>query len=183
MFKRLVLFCMIWYVCGSVVKQQELRAVFGVQISFTTNSQMYTIVAYTDNGRALTNKKIMTKDEFVRFASGHWPSIYNPKKINLLELNNISCGLTKDSITKKYIPSCSPLDSLWKIRFSDYPYNNGKEKGWSNNLHKPSNAQAVYLYKNYNVYDIDFSFFLDSNFWKIMRDVQNPEWIKNYRSL
>jgi hypothetical protein len=181
LFKIFILF--IWFLFCSVVFNSEIRPVFGVQVNMQSNSQLFTIVAYIHNGRALTNKKILTKDEFVRFASGFWPSIYNPQKKNLLQENDIPCGLEKDPITNKSTPFCFPMDSLWKIRYSDYPFRNGTERGWSNELFKPSSKQAQYLYKNYGVYDIDFSFFIDSNFWKILKDVQNPDWIKKYRSI
>lgn len=183
MLLRTILFSLVWACCSSVIRLAETRAVFGVSVNMQSNSTLYMIFAYTDNGRALTNKKYMGKDEFVKIASGFWPSVYNPKKINLLQNNNLPCGLETDPITNKAIPGCGPLDSLWKIRFSDYPFNNGQEKGWSTQLYKPSSKQALYLYKNYNIYDIDVSQFIDTNFWKIMRDVQDPKWIKNYRSL
>lgn len=180
--KYLIAF-VIWFCSSSVVYISEVRPVFGVQVNMQANSQLISIVAYIHNGRALTNKKILTKDEFVRYASGFWPSVYNPQKKNLFIEQDIPCGLEKDPITNKSIPLCFPMDSLWKIRYSDYPFRNNDEKGWSAELFKPSSNQAVYLYKNYGIYDIDFSYFIDTNFWKILKDVQNPDWIRNYRSI
>jgi hypothetical protein len=174
---------LIWLSFCSVVFNPTVRPVFGVQVNMQINSQLISIVAYVHNGRVLTNKKILTKEEFIRFASGFWPSVYNPSKRNLFEENNIPCGLEKDPITNKSIPYCFPMDSLWKIRYSDFPYRTGKEKGWSNELYKPSSAQAIFLHKNYSIYDLDLSYFIDTNFWKILKDVQDPEWIKKYRSL
>lgn len=180
---RCLIAFVIYFCSSSVVFISEVRPVFGVQVNMQANSQLITIVAYIHNGRALTNKKIITKDEFVRYASGFWPSIYNPTKKNLFEEHNIPCGLEKDPITNKPAPFCFPMDSLWKIRYSDYPFRNKDEKGWSAELFKPSGNQAIYLYKNYGIYDIDFSYFIDTNFWNILKDVQNPNWIKNYRSI
>jgi hypothetical protein len=180
---RLLTVLLLWFLCNSIVLMQSVKTVFAVQVNMQTNSQMYTIYVFTDNGRTLTNKKHLTKDDFVKFASGKWPSIYNPKRLNLLEENKILCGLMKDSITKKDVVYCSPLDSLWKLRFSDYPFNNGKDKGWSSEMYKPSSNQAIFLRDNYGVKDIDFEYFIGENFWKIMQDVQNPDWIKKYRSL
>ncbi|TNE55604.1 MAG: hypothetical protein EP338_02200 [Bacteroidetes bacterium] len=159
------------------------RPVFGVQVSMQPNSGLYMLVAYTHNGRALTNRKIMRMDEFIKIATGFWPSVYNPKRENLLEQHGLPCGLVTDPITNKKTPACGPLDSLWKIRYSDFPFNTGNERGWSQELYKPSSKQAVYLHQNYNIYDIDFSPFIDSNFWKILRDVQDPNWVRKYKSL
>lgn len=179
-----ILYCFaLWFLLGSVVYEPTVRTVFGLHVSMQSNSQLYQIVAYLYNGRALNHKKVMSKDDFVKFASGKWPSIYNPQRKDLLAENNISCGLTQDSISKKDIVFCSPLDSAWKLRYSDYPLNNGKEKGWSQELYKPSAKQIIYLNQRYGIQDLDMSFFIDSSFWKIMQDMQNPDWIKNYKSL
>lgn len=179
----LLVLAALWLVCSSVVFNPAVRTVFAVQVSMQPNSQLYSIVAFLHNGRALTHKKNMTRDDFVKFATGKWPSIYNPTRKNMLEENKILCGLGQDSITKKDIVFCSPLDSLWKLRFSDYPFNTGSDKGWSHELYKPSSKQLIYLHQKYGVEDIDLGFFIDSAFWQILRDVQDPDWIKKYRTL
>jgi hypothetical protein len=181
---RFIFVLLIWFSNCSVVTNPLLRPVFGVRISFQPiTSQMISLIGYLDNGRTLTHQKTMTIDEFVKFASGFWPSVYNPKRINYLEQNNVPCGLEKDAVTRKDIPFCGPLDSLWKIRFSDYPFNNGTEKGWSNEIRKPSPKQAIYIFENYGVRDVDLNYFMDTSFWKLLHDVQDPTWIANYRSL
>lgn len=179
----LLVFILLWTITSSVVLAPGVRAVFAVQVHVQANSQLYLITAYLNNGRTLTHQKFMSKDEFAKFASGKWPSIYNPNRLNLLQENNLLCGLAKDSITGKDVVYCSPLDSLWKIRFSDYPFNNGKEKGWSPELYKPSLKQALYLQQRYGVSDLDVGVFIDSSFWKIMRDVQDTMWIKQYKAM
>jgi hypothetical protein len=55
--------------------------------------------------------------------------------------------------------------------------------GWSSNLYKPSLKQEKFLYDNYGVGNIDGDFFLDTAFWKLLNDVQDPVWIQNYKSL
>lgn len=158
------------------------HAVFALQVNMQPNSQLYALSVYIDNGRTLTYKKNLTRDEFVKYASGKWPSIYNPERVNLLEENHLKCGLTKDEITKKDIVYCSPLDSIWKIRFSDYPFNTGKEKGWSQELYKPSSKQIIFLHEQYKISDLD-GFFIGDYFWEILRDVQDPTWIQKYKNL
>jgi hypothetical protein len=181
---RIFLAAILVFILNSSIQfNQAVKTVFAVQINMQSNSQMYTIYVYIDNGRVLTHKKHLTKDEFVKYASGKWPSIYNPARKDLLQENQIACGLTKDSITKKDVVFCSPLDSLWKLRYSDFPFNTGKEKGWSPELYKPSTKQVLFLHEEYGINDFDFGFFIDTNFWKIMQDVQNPTWIKKYKSL
>ena len=78
---------------------------------------------------------------------------------------------------------CPPLDSLWKIRFATYPFKHKTDIGWSNKYHKPAPRQEKYLFERYGVDHIDSKFFLDTNFWRLLRDVNDPNWIKNYKSL
>lgn len=176
---------LIWFLTGSVVLhyQQQARGIFGVRVAFQANSEITTFVCFLDNGRTYTHKRILSETEFIKFASGHWPSIYNPKRINYFEERNLNCGVMKDSFNNKDLTFCLPFDSLWKIRFSTYPYRGSMEEGWSGKLYKPSEKQELYLYNNYGIKSIDADFFIDTNFWKILSDVQDPLWIANYKSL
>ncbi len=182
MFLRITAIC-IWFIISSVTPMRELKPIFGVQIRHLQNTKMYSFVAFIDNGLELTYKKILTDDDFVKFASGHWPSIYNPQRINLFEENDVGCGMFQDSILLKPIPYCFPVDSLWKIRFSEFPFQGKSEMGWSGDFNKPSLRQAKYLKDNYNVNNVNNDYFLDTNLWKILRDVRDPEWIANYKAL
>ena len=125
----------------------------------------------------------MDSETFIKIVSGYWPSEFNPERINYFELNNIDCGVYKDSITRKDVCYCAPLDSLWKIRFATYPFRGGPlEDGWTRVLHKPSSKQEVYLYERYGV-NVDTDFFRDTSFWMLMHDVTDSLWIGNYKSL
>jgi len=147
-----LLLVILWFLCGSIVWQQQniVRGIFGVRIAFQSNSQMTTFVCFLDNGRTLTHKRILSQDEFIHFAAGDWPSIYNPKRINYFEERNLQCGITT---------------------------------GWSSNLYKPSLKQEKFLHENYGIANIDGDFFLDTAFWKLLSDIQDPSWIANYKSL
>ena len=160
-----------------------VRPVFGVKVSIAPNSQITTFVCYNYNGRNLTNKRVLDKDTFVKFVSGHWPSIYNPYRKDYFKEHNIDCALIKDPMTNKDVVGCVPIDSLWKIRFSTYPFQHNTDRGWSNKYHKPSPLQEIYLSNQYGIHHIDGDFFLDTNFWKIMIDVSDPVWIANYKAL
>jgi hypothetical protein len=172
-----------WILASSVLTNTIARAVFGVRISYQANGNLLSFMVCLDNGRTKTLYKVLSKDEFVQFASGNWPSIYNPKRINLFEDNELSCGIITDSFSKKQSTFCFPADSLWKLRYASYPFRNSTEEGWSNNQMKPSPKQQLFLYHTYGVKNIDGEFFMDTSFWKLLRDVQNTQWISNYKSL
>jgi hypothetical protein len=173
----------IWFLFCSVQPSQKVQAVFGVRIAFQANSQYYTFVCFLKNDRVLSHKRVVSQDEFIKIVSGYWPSLYNPNKVNYFKERNLDCGVIVDSITRKATSYGAAFDSLWKIRFSTYPYRTMAEEGWSNKLYKPAPAQEIYLYNTYGIKQIDADFFLDTSFWKLMNDVVDPVWISNYKSL
>jgi hypothetical protein len=174
----------LWLLCGSVVPNPpKPRGVFGVRVAFQANSEITTFVCFVDAGYAFKNKKILNKMEFIQIASGKWPSIYNPDRVNFFEQRQLNCGIMRDTFEIREQPYCIPIDSLWKLRFSTYPYRSSSEMGWSSKMYRPSEQQELYLFNNYNVRSIDEQFFLDTNFWKILNDVQDPIWIANYKSM
>lgn len=174
----------IWGICVSIIPAaSQPRPVFGVRVSIGANSMLTTYVCYIHTGRTLTHKRICDRETFIKIVSGHWPSIYNPKRVNFFEENGLGCNVVEDSITLKDVPSCVPFDSLWKIRFSVYPFRNKNGIGWSNKYHKPSSQQEIYLGNRYGINHIDGDFFLDSSFWMLLKDVTDPIWIANYKSL
>lgn len=182
-FKVLLLALGVYFMCSSITFKTHYRPVFGVRISIGANSQITTFVCYTHNGRSLVNKRIMDKETFVKIVSGYWPSPYNPKKQDFFQANNINCKIEVDPITRKTAPNCIPLDSLWKIRFSTFPFRGRAGRGWSNQMHKPSLKQAKYISNRYGVDQIDGQFFMDTSFWLLMHDVLDEDWINNYKSL
>ncbi len=181
--KRLVLITASWILFSSVHYEPLSRGVFGVKISIGANSEITTFACFLDNGRVLTNKRVVDRDTFIKIASGFWPSPYNQSRKNLFVENNLDCSVYTDSTTFEKFTSCVPLDSLWKIRFATYPFRGNTELGWSKKLHKPSARQEIYLYNRYGVGQIDGQFFMDTSFWLLLRDVQDTSWINNYKSL
>ncbi|MFT5778026.1 MAG: hypothetical protein ACI837_000974 [Crocinitomicaceae bacterium] len=178
-----ILLLAVWLISVSVHKQSTVKPVFGVKVSIGANSQMTTFACYLNNGRVLTHKRIVDANTFVKIVSGFWPSIYNPQKENLFLQNGIDCSVIVDSTTFEKVPSCIPLDSLWKIRFSTYPFRGATDMGWSTKYHKPGPNQEIYLHERYGINHIDGDFFLDTSFWMLLNDVMDPLWIKNYKSI
>lgn len=176
-------FIFIWLICSSVHYEPSSRAVFGVRVSIGANSQITTFACYLDNGRVLSNKRIVDKETFIKIASGYWPSPYNPTRKNLFEEHNLDCNVVVDPETRQKFPYCVPLDSLWKIRFATYPFRGRTEMGWSNKLHKPSPEQEKFIFDRYGVRQVDGDFFMDTSFWLLLHDVIDTNWIYNYRSL
>ncbi len=174
---------LIGFLCSSILLPPRSKPIFGVNIAIGANSQITTYVCYLYNGYSLNRKRIMDKKTFIKFVSGEWPSIYNPNGINFFEEHGISLIEKTEERTSKTYLDCAALDSLWKIRFSTYPFLYNNELGWSNKLFKPSPNQEIYLKERYNINHIDGEYFLDTNFWLLLSDVVNPEWVDNYKSI
>ena len=172
-----------WFLSSSILWSPSSTPIFGVNVAIGANSQISTYVCYLYNGYSLNKKRIVDKKTFINFVSGEWPSIYNPDRIDYFEKNNVSLTTKTECYTLKEYKDCVALDSLWKIRFATYPFIYSNEIGWSNKLHKPSVNQEIYLKERYNINHIDGEYFLDSNFWLLLNDVTDPDWIINYKSI
>ncbi|MNU73038.1 hypothetical protein D3C71_625130 [compost metagenome] len=182
--KHWVLFIlMIFGFSFSEVKQPSSKVVFGVKISTGTNSSLVSFVAmrYSGDG-VLRAKRIYTsKDEFIKVLSGYWPSPFNPQKIDYFKENNVMGGVFVNDTIRIEVGYCPALDSLWKIRFSDWPYKGWNQAGWSLNKSRPGLKQEEYLSKRYNIKQLDFDYIVDTNFWNLLYDVTDSTWISNYK--
>ncbi len=181
--KKLSLILLCGLLSSSIQFKPMNRTVFGVRISYSATGSMYTLAVFIHDGQFLTKKKILSNKDFAFFASGEWPSIYNPNRENLFDQNDVLGGVYQDSITLDKLPYCFALDSLWKVRFRTYPFQGKNENGWSQDAYFPSLRQKKYLYDRYGIEQIDTKFFLDTSFWKLLRDVRDPLWISTYRSI
>lgn len=160
------------------------KVVFGVRIAMGVNSQMTSFIACRFGTEGyVREKRIFSRDEFIKIVSGHWPSNFNPKRINYFEQEGVAGGMFNNDTIRQYIPYCPAFDSLWKINFSTYPLRGGTENGWSLGLYKPSLKQEKFISERYNIGHLDIDFIIDTNFWNLLRDVEDPNWVANYRVL
>ena len=181
-FIKSVLFISIWGICCSILPKQEVKGVFGLKIGLQGTGKLYSLHAFINNGRTLTHQRILSNEEFIRFASGYWPSIYNPKKIDYFKAHRLNCGVTTDVSNITTYSYCVPLDSAWKIKYIYYPFSNNPEIGWARGEYGPSDKQYEYLKSNYNITSLENSYFLDEKLWNFLIDIQNPSWINEYKS-
>lgn len=164
-------------------KQTSYKYVFGARISTGANSQVVTFVAqkYSEDGLLRASRVFTNKDEFIKVLSGYWPSPFNPNKTDYFRENRIVGGVFVNDTIRVEIGYCPAMDSLWKIRFSDWPYMGRNEAGWSLNRMRPNLKQEEYLANRYNIKQLDFDYIVDTNFWKLMYDVTDSTWIENYK--
>jgi len=178
-----LLFLLLFSVSFSKVKPPTYQYVFGARISTGANSSVVSFVAmkYSDDGILRAKRYYTNKDEFIKVLSGYWPSPFNPNKTDYFKANHVIGGVFVNDTFRVEIGYCPSLDSLWKIRFSDWPFHGKNEAGWSLNKMRPSLKQEEYLAKRYNIKQLDFDYIVDTNFWKLLYDVNDSTWIENYK--
>ena len=112
----------------------------------------------------------MTKNNFLLQITGQQFSKANPNLINYM---------------KEYRIYWQTLDEVWKIKYSEYPYRkkyNDNEPGWAKRKFVPSEQQMKFLQKNYGIKHIN-DFIYGKNLFKLLKNMQDPNWIEYYKSL
>jgi hypothetical protein len=182
--KRYLFFAIIWALSSSLVcsdNNNDTIGVFSVKIALQADGSIFQLIAYCKNGDRITNKRFLTEQEFIQYSTGNWSSIYNPERINYLRKYNLNCGFIIDEFSRQQLFGCMPLDSLWKIRYSSYPYHGVMESGWAGTENGPTEGQLNYLKERYNVSNLNIDAFADSNLYKLLYDVMDSTWIANYK--
>ena len=159
------------------------RVAFGVKIGLlpTGGLTQYALVHYRNGRRA--GMQPISLDELIKIGSGKWPipgtrvfyDFFNDE--GLYELPKT------DSTVERSIDYRAAFDSLWKIRFAEHPTHSGMGRGWSQGDARPSLKQQAFIYETYGVRGYDQDYFTDSSFFKLLRDVLDPEWVDYYKSL
>lgn len=110
--------------------------------------------------------RLLSKDSFMRQALGQESSDANPELENLFDKNQIqNYGIVED---------------LWKLRYSSYPFKTDQTiKGWADNSVKPSAFQMKIL-KAYGFGTIN-DFVYGDKLFDLLKDMADPEWIKQYQ--
>jgi len=141
---------------------------FGISLATTYNGFVrYGIIKIPEKGPIEVS--YFTKEMFVRQTSGLYVSKANPDKFNYLE---------------KYQIKWDVFEQLWKIRYSEYPYQvqETMPPGWAGKMSCPSDAQWNFLKQNYGYGSLN-DFIFGDNLWKFLKDVQDPAWAAQYSSL
>jgi hypothetical protein len=141
----------------------------------------------------------ISESVFEAIGAGWGESEANPNHENLFAKYEVAqCGYYPDTIIKHVFYKgglvCSPVDDLWRLAYSEYPYYdkpaenapkigntsnpNGPGPGWAKEKHLPSEGQQAIL-KQYGV-----EFWNDiihgENAFHLLHDMQDPTWVSTY---
>ena len=159
----------------------------------------YIVRKFDDPAKQITAQNI-TKNEFVAIAYGWGESSANPKAENLFTKFDVKqCGYIPDTIIHHVLYKgglgCSPLDDLWRLAYSEYPYGgvttsdapkdpesvnnpNGPGPGWARSPFKPSEGQIQILQSYGAATYIDIIY--GDNAFHLLHDMQDPLWVAKY---
>jgi hypothetical protein len=169
----------------STEKQSSVRhnVTFGVKIGIMPTGSLVQLAIFHYRGGKAASVQPISKTEFFKIGSGQWPLPKSRAAHDFFEEQGLNDLHKYDSLAEPPIDINAALDSLWKIRYQEHPFKAKLGKGWSNGRFRPSNKQQAYIYNTYGVRGYDQDYFSDTAFFQLMRDVVNPEWITNYKSL
>ncbi|SFT77297.1 hypothetical protein SAMN05216474_2320 [Lishizhenia tianjinensis] len=160
--------------------EKEVR--FGVKVGAFPTGKIQNYAIFRDRVNGVAISYFPDENAFLNYLAGTWP-LPGEGRRNYLAENEVEHFKIYNYAKDDSMWYCPALDSLWKLRFAIHPLDKNKANGWSNGILKPSARQYEFLGKNYNLRSFEGSYFIDSNFFKILRDVTNPIWVAHYKSL
>lgn len=152
----------------------------GVKIGMLPTGGLYQFaLIYYKNGKK-TSIQPITQDRMIKVGTGKWP-IPGTRTFHDFFADQQMYVFPEDS--QGVFNLQASIDSLWKIRFNEHPYIPNFDHGWSQGDYRPSLKQQAYIYDRYGVRGYDQEYFMDSSFFKLLKDVQDPLWIQAYRTM
>lgn len=171
----------LWLFPAAQTKQRNYqtgaKSHFGVLLSVNTMGydMIYAIITEDASGKS---HKFISKQEFVNIAQGKWRLKPNIKQENLFAKYGIEWFIDED----RELIHVPILDSLWKVRYRQFPYIRGSV-GWANDTYMPSATQQIFLADSFKVKNINTDFFAGEDFWKLLQSAQSVSWKNEYRSM
>ena len=202
---KIILLCLLLLPFANVRTQQERTTYYAIGFWTAAHSKMITYATITFFQGRVVSAQIISKDQFIYSALGHWPSPANPERIDLFAQHGVdNVFLLKNHICPQ-ADSCArdsncvdffcpdsnpckvsayyayPFEELWKIRFYEHPYDFDRP-GWSQGQYWPSIYQKEFLRREYGLNNISTDYIYGDSLFKLLRDVQDPSWIVSYRT-
>lgn len=159
---------------------QPYHVSLGVKIGLFPTGELtqYAVLFYSNH--EIQSAHGIQLHELIHIAKGEWPIPKSTVFYDYFEENGFYNDTLIDGTIMDYGDA---FDSLWKVRFNVHPYKHELGNGWSQGEFKPTLKQQTYIYNEYGVHSFDLEYFADTSFFKLLKDVVNPQWIANYKSL
>ena len=152
----------------SAYAQEKDQYYFGFSLYPDANSSMvsFGIIKISADGKKSVQH--LSERDFMLQAAGMQASPANPDTVDLFKQYGIS---------NYYV-----VDSLWKLKFAEYPFKGQRqtEKGWANKDFTPSDGQFSML-SQFGIRHI-YDFCYGENAFLLLKAIQDPGWIARYNS-
>lgn len=167
--KRLLFLIVISGLWFSLFSQDKKVAEYFLGYSIVVNSSgesvRFGMIRISPNGA--TKVTPLSKINFFLQAAGKQRSRANENKIDYWEQYQIHPKL---------------IDELWKIKYSEYPFQrSGDIAGWANLKYAPSPGQLKYLSK-YGFKKSVSDFIYGEKCFQLLKDLQSPDWQYDYQN-
>ncbi len=137
-------------------------------ISLEPNTQdviTFAIIEFNTKGEVV--KRIFLKrTDWIRQIIGIQESIANPDGKNILK----EAGFESPDV----------IEDLWKLRYSEWPYQGSQEKGWAGKPRIPTEGQMEML-KKFGIYKIN-DYVYGDKLLNLLRSMEDPAWISEYQN-
>lgn len=172
--KLFILLAMLWGLNSSaqilvpkkdyVPEVRKSRYSFAMSLIAGANSSPVTFGILRQAPDSTKTFNYLRKDSFMRQVTAAERSKANPDKINFLEEYEIDPAI---------------FDVLWKLKYSEYPYDNSDEKGWGSSKGIPSKGQFEML-EEFGVGKVS-DYFYGENLFKLLMKINDPIWVQTYK--
>lgn len=159
------------------VHDQPIKKYFGVLLTISASSSEMTYAVVTEEANGEKHYRHITRQDFTYIAQGKWRMAPNVIQENLFDKYQIDWGYNDRN--QLY---CPILDSLWKVRYPEKPYGRGS-KGWAKDQFKPNEAQLIYLWETFGIYNINTSYVEGEKLWLLLQLMNSPQWRNMYKNL
>lgn len=159
----------------------QARQEFGFSLNPTAQGELHALFIYTVKDGVVLNNVPMRPNFFVLQASGLMESKANLESVDLFDQYGIkNCGVWTDDGTIRTDLDCTTLQDLWKLR---YRTGMGAQEGngWAGEEFRPSERQQIILqlYRRPEYEHWQGPYFGEDAF-RLLRDMQDPAWVKTY---
>jgi len=132
------------------------------------NLVIYSIVGINKKGKQ--TQHFLSRENWMYEFTANRPSLANPNNIDFMKEYNINYKTIK---------------SLWKIKFSEYPWSQKYPDdivGWAGKQQSPSKRQMEFL-KQYGINKFISDPIYGDKLIKLLQDMQNEAWVNEYINL
>lgn len=196
----LALLCLLVVIPGESFSRREarhagVRKELAFSLAPTANSGLTTfaILTWYGNDERPSDVRVITRNEFLAAAHGLIASEANPSRDDLFIKYEVKdCSYYVDSVFRSTTYNCSIIDDLWKLRYKVYPIKADQklklqnkiavpDVGWASTNFEMSWEQLAFLEK-YGIKNRN-DFFIGANAFRLLKDMQDPDWISAYAQL